>query len=264
MDNDIEITAAVVELACRELKMPSLRKVFRAIARDALEKGEHPVEFLSSCLRHELDGRQQSRLATNLKQARFPQARTLDAFDFTYVPDLPKAKVMALRDGHFIRDRENIVILGNSGMGKTHLAIGLGISAIEAGYRVRFISVPMLVQELLSAQAEMRLAKMLKSWDRIDLVIADELGYVALGAGGPLLFQFLSDRYEKGSVLITSNLEFSRWTEVFQDTTLTAALLDRLTHHVHILTINGESYRLRQSRARAQRGDEKATKTACI
>jgi DNA replication protein DnaC len=132
----------------------------------------------------------------------------------------------------------------------THMAIALGISAIAAGYRLRFAPVMNLVQELLQANAEYHLPKYLKAWQRVDLVICDELGYVGLGPGGPLLFQFLADRYERGSVLVTGNLEFSRWAEVFGDAALTAALLDRLTHHAHILLFNGTSYRFKESQER--------------
>lgn len=124
------------------------------------------------------------------------------------------------------------------------------MAAIAAGYRVKFVQVVNLVQELLQANAEYRLPKHLKAWQKVDLVICDELGYIGLGPGGPLLFQFLAERYERGSVIVTSNLEFSRWGEVFGDATLTAALLDRLTHPAHILLFNGQSYRFKESRER--------------
>jgi DNA replication protein DnaC len=141
--------------------------------------------------------------------------------------------------------------MGGSGTGKTHVGIALGLAAIAAGFRVRFTSVMQLVQELLQAEAEYRLPRYLRTWDKFDLVILDELGYVSLAQGGPLLFQFCADRYEKGSLLITTNLEFARWTDVFHDVTLTTALLDRLTHHSHILVFEGESYRFRESQRRS-------------
>ena len=150
---------------------------------------------------------------------------------------------MALAQGDFIKRKENVICLGNSGTGKTHIAIALGISAIAAGYRVRFVPVMNLVQ----ASAEYRLPKYLKTWQKVDLVICDELGYIGFEPGGLLLFQFLAERYERGAVLVTGNLEFSRWGEVFGDATLAAALLDRLTHHAHILLFNGQSYRFKES-----------------
>lgn len=243
---------AMVETYCRELRLPGLRAGFRAIARDALTTGQDYTVFLAACLAQEMHARQEHRLQRSLCQARFPVLKTLDAFDFTALPQLSKTRVMHLADGGFIRARENVVLLGPTGTGKTHTAIGLGVTAIQAGYRVRFIPAITLSQELLLAQAEARLPRYLKAWDRIDLAVIDELGYLGLGPGGPLLFQFCAHRHERGSLLITTNLEFSRWVEVFGDATLTTALLDRLTHHAHILLFNGESYRFRESKKRLE------------
>lgn len=181
--------------------------------------------------------------------------KTLSDFDFATIPELPKAKVLALADGHFIPHRENLLCLGPSGTGKTHIAIALGVAAIEAGYRVRFIRTVTLAQELLQAQQELRLNRYLKSWKKFDLAICDEFGYLELGPGAPLLFQFIAERYEAGSVAITSNLDFSRWEEILGDAALTTALLDRLTHRAQILVFKGESYRFRESQRRAKSVD---------
>jgi len=244
-----EATAATIDVACRELKMPGLRTGYPAIVRDAASQGQSYPAFLAACLAGEITSRRQHRLASQLAQARFPTVKTLDAFDFAVVPGLPKTTVLALADGAFIRDRQNVICLGNPGVGKTHLAIALGLACIQAGYRVRFVTAVTLTQELLLAQQEFRLPRYLKSWHRVDMVILDEFGYLGLGPGGPLLFQFCADRYERGSLIITSNLDFSRWVEVLGDPALTAALLDRLTHHAHILLLQStESYRFRQSR----------------
>ncbi|MDO8655388.1 MAG: IS21-like element helper ATPase IstB [bacterium] len=245
-----EAAQALVDIYCRELKLAGLRSAYQSIARDAVNQDHSYAAFLAACLTHELDSRRQSRLTKRLGQARFPVIKTLESFDFLAMPQLPKAKVLALAEGTFIRQRENVICLGNSGTGKTHLAIALGIAAIQAGYRVRFISAIILSQELLQAQQEYRLPRYLKSWQTTDLVILDELGYLGLGPGGPLLFQFCAERYERGSLLITTNLEFSRWVEVFGDATLTGALLDRLTHHAQILIFEGESHRFKESRQR--------------
>lgn len=247
-----EATDALVELACRGLKMPGLRTAYPAIARDAAAQGQGYTAFLAACLQQELASRRQHRLAALLGQARFPAAKTLDGFDFAAVPQLPKSAVLALADGAFIRARENVICLGNPGTGKTHVAIGLGVACVQAGYRVRFVTAVTLAQELLLAQQEYRLPRYLASWRGVDLVVLDEFGYLGLGPGGPLLFQFCADRYERGSLLITTNLDFSRWTEVLGDPSLTAALLDRLTHHAHILLFQGESFRFRQSASRRQ------------
>jgi DNA replication protein DnaC len=246
-----EASQALVDLYCRELKLPGLRRSQAALAREALHQGHHPTHFLAACLASEVESRREHRLATRLAEARFPALKTLDQFDFLRLPSLPKAQILALAEGRFVRERENVVCLGQPGTGKTHIATALGLACLQAGLRVRFVAAVTLAQELLAAQNEFRLPRYLKSWQAVDLVILDELGYLSLGPGGPLLFQFCAERYERGSLLITTNLEFSRWTEIFGDPTLTAALLDRLTHHAHILLFQGESYRFRQRQQRS-------------
>lgn len=243
-------TQGLIEIYCRELKLPGLRRAYKAIARDAVNQNQGYPAFLSACLAQEMASRREHRLATRQRLARFPATKSLDGFDFLLLPNLPKTKVLALAEGSFIRQKENVICLGDTGTGKTHLAIALGLCAIQDGYRVRFITAVTLAQELLQAQQEYRLPRYLKSWQKVDLVILDELGYLGLGPGGPLLFQFCAERYELGSILITTNLDFARWTEVFGDATLTAALLDRLTHHAHVLLFQGESHRFRESRKR--------------
>lgn len=243
-------TAAQVALLARELKMPGLRSHFEEIAREARAADEPHEAYLLACLRAEVASRREHRLQMRLKEARFPHKKTLAEFDFTLVPSVPKQRVLNLSFGGFVSDRENVVLLGASGTGKTHIAEALGLAAAYAGARVRFITAVGLAQELLLAQDEHRLPRYLKAWQKVDLVIVDELGYLGLGPGGPLLFQFFAERYESGSVLVTSNLEFSRWSEVFGDPVLTAALLDRLTHHCEVILFEGESYRFRESAKR--------------
>ncbi|WP_067620482.1 IS21-like element helper ATPase IstB [Alicyclobacillus acidiphilus] len=247
-----DVHAAMVDIYCKELKMPGLRRAYESLARDAATNGQSMVQYLAACLAEEMESRKQSRLQTYTSQARFPAYKTLEEFDFTAIPTLPKQRVLHLAEGEFIRSKENVICMGASGTGKTHVMIAIGLSAIAAGYRVRFVTVMQLVQELLQAESEYRLPRYLRSWDKYDLVCLDELGYVSLAQGGPLLFQFCADRYEKGSLLVTTNLEFAQWTEVFHDATLTTALLDRLTHHSHILLFEGESYRFRESQKRLQ------------
>ena len=243
-----------IDVYCRELKLPGLRAAAPELARVAATHSHPYPVFLAACLERELDTRHERRLAARLAQARFPAHKTLDAFDFTVLPQLPKAQVLALANGAFVRRRENVICLGPPGTGKTHVALALGLGALQAGLRVRFVSAVTLSQELLLAQQEYRLPRYLKSWQPIDLVILDELGYLGLGPGGPLLFQFCAERYERGSLLLTTNLEFGRWTEVFGDVTLTAALLDRLTHHAHVLSFQGASYRVRARQSPGKEG----------
>lgn len=241
-------THARVDLYCQELKLHGVRTTFAQVAREAVDQNQSYPAFLAACLAQESEARRQHRLATRLSAARFPVVKTLDQFDFRLLPRAPKAKILTLADGAFIRAHENVICLGSPGTGKTHVATGVGVAAIAAGYRVRFISAMLLAQELLAAQQAYRLPRYLKSWQAFDLVIVDELGYLGLGPGGPLLFQFCAERYERGSLLITTNLDFARWAEVFGDPILTGALLDRLTHHAHLLLFDGESHRFRESR----------------
>lgn len=248
-----EVVAAQVKLYAQELRMPGLHGHFEEIAREARSNGESHEAYLAACLRAEIESRREHRLKERLKQARFPQRKGLEEFDFTLVPSLSKEEVIRLATSEFVRAHENVIFLGSSGTGKTHLAQAIGQAVIYAGCRVRFTSAVVLAQELLAAQDDHRLPRYLKGWSKIDLVIVDELGYLGLGPGGPLLFQFFAERYEKGSVLLTSNLEFSRWSEVFGDPVLTAALLDRLTHHSHILVFEGESYRFRESQSKKRK-----------
>lgn len=244
--------SGMLDLYCRELKLPGLRAGYAAIARDATSQGQSYPAFLAACLASEIVRRREHRLTTRLAQARFPVAKTIETFDFAAMPQLSPTLIRRLAEGTFIRERENVILLGNPGTGKTHIATGIGVRCIQAGYRVRFIAAVTLAQELLAAQQEYRLPRYLKSWQPIDLVILDELGYLGLGPGGPLLFQFCAERYERGSILITTNLDFARWVEVFTDATLTSALLDRLTHHAHIVLFQGDSFRFKESKQHSQ------------
>ncbi|HZA24289.1 MAG TPA: IS21-like element helper ATPase IstB, partial [Dehalococcoidia bacterium] len=188
-----------------------------------------------------------------IKQARFPAVKSLDSFDFPALPSLNKPLVLALARCEYIDHRENIIALGNSGTGKTHVALGLGLAACQKGLSVGFTTASALVHELMEARDQRRLLQLQKRLAGLQLLIIDELGFVPLSkTGAELLFEVFSQRYERGSILVTSNLPFDEWTEVFGSERLTGALLDRLTHRVHILEMNGESYRLRQSRQRSR------------
>ena len=184
-----------------------------------------------------------------IKAAKFPATRSLDSFDFKAIPSLNKLLVLELARCEFVTRRENIIALGPSGTGKTHAALGLGLAACQKGMRVRFVTAAALVHEMIEATDERRLQRLQKQLAAQDLLIIDELGFVPLSkTGAELLFEVISQRYERGSIIVTSNLPFDEWTEVFGTERLTGAILDRLTHHVHILEMNGDSYRLRQSR----------------
>ena len=186
-----------------------------------------------------------------IRAARFPAVKTLDTFDFTAIPSVNKALVMELTRCEYIQRRENVIAVGNSGTGKTHVALGLGLAACQRGMSVGFTAAA-LVHELMEARDERRLLNLQRQLSRLGLLIVDELGFVPLSpTGAELLFEVFSQRYERGSILVTTNLPFDEWTEVFGSERLTGALLGRLTHHVHILEMNGDSYRLRHSRESA-------------
>jgi DNA replication protein DnaC len=253
------VLSAQVKLYAKELKMPGLAAAFTEVLRDGQKAGRGHLESLAACLAAEVASRAEHRLAARIKAARFPALKSFESFDFALLPSLEKGRVLELGNGSFIAARENVVCLGASGTGKTHIATAIGLAAIYAGVRVRFTTAVTLAQELLAAADEHRLPRYLKGWRSADLVIVDELGYLPLGPGAPLLFQFFAERYEAGSVLVTTNLEFSRWSEVFGDATLTAALLDRLTHHSQVLLFEGESYRFRESAGKLTKPRRKTT-----
>ena len=183
--------------------------------------------------------------------AQFPAVKSLNTFDFTAIPSVNKSLVMELARCEYIQRRENIIAVGNSGTGKTHMALGLGLAVCQRGMSVGFTTAAALVHKLMEARDERRLLNLQRQLSRLSLLIIDELGFVPLSpTGAELLFEVFSQRYERGSILVTTNLPFDEWTEVFGSERLTGALLDRLTHH-NILETNGESYHLKCSRESA-------------
>ena len=242
----------LLEHHLKELRLPSFpREYGKMAAQCAAENVDHP-EYLLRLAELELIERHQRMVQRRIRAARFPAVKSLDTFDFTAIPSVNKALVMELARCEYVQHRENVIAIGNSGAGKTHIALGLGLAACQRGLSVGFTTAAGLVHELMEARDERRLLNLQRQLSRLGLLIIDELGFVPLSpTGAELLFEVFSQRYELGSILVTTNLPFDEWTEVFGSDRLTGALLDRLTHHVHILEMNGDGYRLRHSRQSA-------------
>ena len=249
-------TEIILDHIVKQLRMPTIGRQYRSLAREAEERNLSYEEYLLALLEGELQTREENQKQRRLKQASFPVQKTLDTYDFSLMPSLNRNRFITLAKGEFVEKNENLIFLGNSGTGKTHLAIALGIEMIQNGYKTKFITASDLVEELLMANEEHKLGAFEKKWLKFDVIIIDELGYVPFSKiGAELLFQFFSSRYERASVIITTNLEFSEWTNLFGDEKMTAALLDRLTHRSHIHLLNGESYRFRQSMKNQERSE---------
>src|SRR3954467_12998215 len=235
----------------KALKLPTFLREYDKQARQCAAEGVDHTGYLLRLAELELLERERRSVERRIRQARFPAVKSLDSFDFAALPSLNKMLVLELARCEYVARRENVIALGPSGTGKTHVALGLGLAACQKGLTVGFVTAAALVHELLEARDERRLLRLHKQLAGCKLLIVDELGYVPLSPNGAgLLFEVFSRRYERGSVIVTSNLPFDEWTGVFGSERLTGALLDRLTHHVHILEMNGESYRLKASRRR--------------
>lgn len=249
-----EAPAMLLAHHLKSLKLPTFLREHDKLARQCATEGLDHVRYLARLAELELIERERRKVERRIKDARFPAVKTLDSFDFAAIAKLNKMQVLELARCEWITRRENVIALGPSGTGKTHVAIALGLAACQQGLSVGFTTASALVSEMMEARDERRLLRLHKQMAGYRLLIIDELGFVPLSkTGAELLFELISQRYERGSTLITSNLPFDEWTETFGSERLTGALLDRLTHHVSILEMNGESYRLAQSQARKAR-----------
>ena len=232
----------------KELRLPVFLREYEKVGQRCARENTDYSRFLLQLSELELIERERRGTERRMKEAGFPVRKTLDGFEFTAIPSLNKQQVLELARCEYLKKYENVLIVGNSGTGKTHIAITLGLAACCEGFRVKFYTAAGLVTTLMEARDDKALGRLKKQLSRQHLVIVDELGYIPFSkTGAELLFEFFAERYERGSVMVTTNLPFDQWTEVLGSERLTGALLDRLTHRVHILEMNGESYRFKES-----------------
>ena len=252
---------ALIEAHAIELKLPTVRRRFRQFAQEAVREQQTPIAYLAALLEAEHQERAERREKRRLIDARFPQIKRVEDFVFADNPSVPQATIAALAEGSWIDDRDSVIFIGDSGTGKTMLATGLAVCACHQGRRVRFTTLAGLANELQEAESRRDLARVVGRYARTELVVLDELGYLALPDGAAeLVFQVLSERHERGSLIVTTNLPFGEWTKVFPDQRLAEAVVDRLTHRAHIIDTGEESWRFRHGLTRTTKGGRPPTR----
>jgi len=240
-------TLAAIKNQLADLGMPGSLELVDDIMGKLDQGAVSPAEAIERLLAAQVDLRRQRRLVSAMRSSRLPALKRLDSFDFAFQPSIDRTQVMSLHELNFIDRKENVILLGPAGVGKTHLAISLAVTAAERGKRIYFGTLSDLVLSMVEAEKQGRLRERLAMLRNPSLLIVDEIGYLPVTAGGTnLFFQLVNARYEKGSMILTSNKSFKEWGEVFGDTVAASAMLDRLLHHCHIVNIKGNSYRLRQ------------------
>lgn len=250
-------TNMLLDTYLKALRLPTFLQNYRKFAEEAAQADHNYDRYLLALAEQEVAQRERNRIIRWIKQARFPVLKELADFDFSCISSPNKQRVLELARGGYIQKAEPILMVGNPGLGKTHVATGMALAACRQGHRVRFYNTAGLVNELILAQEEHRLSKFLTTALKNHLIVLDELGFIPFSAtGAQLVFQLCSALYERVAIVVTTNLHFADWTQVFGDEQLTAALLDRLTHHAHILEFVGESFRFRQRMQREAQSEE--------
>jgi DNA replication protein DnaC len=235
-----------IESQMRALNLKGMINRYRELADRATEGKLRYEEYLSLLLEEELNGKTDRSVMARVHKARFPFVKTVEEFDFSFQPGIEEKEVIRLSSLDFIENKENLIFLGPPGVGKTHLATGFGVKACQSKYRVLFTTAQKLIEDLMLSVRDGSITQKLLAYSRLNLLIIDELGYMPVTKEqANLLFQLISMRYEKGSIILTSNYSFEDWGQVFQDNVVAAAIIDRLVHHAKIFYINGSSYRLK-------------------
>jgi DNA replication protein DnaC len=248
------LALAAIEAHCRALRLPTIAGQCERLAEEAVRTQQSPLSYLAELLGAEVNDRERRTIARRLQEARLPRLKTLEEFDFSANPALAATQLQPLAAGDYLARAEPVIFIGDAGTGKTHLATGLCVAACRQNRRARFVTAAGLVNELVEAQQQHCLSRTLQRWTRYDLIVLDEVGYVPLAqVGAELLFQVISERAEKATFIITTNLPFSEWTQVFPSARLCKALLDRNTDRAHIIDTGTESYRFKRTLAGKKR-----------
>lgn len=244
----VQLQQSTIHEYARRLRLPTLGAQFARLAQEAAKQGQSHLDYMEALLEAELEERDRNAIARRIVEAHFPKVKALDEFEFQKAPQVPVALIRNLAEGGYLERSEPVLFLGEAGTGKTHLATGLGVAACRQRRRVRFTTAAALINELVEAKSKNELNRVTNRWTRFDLIIIDEMAYVAIPeSAAELLFQVIAGRAERAAVIVTTNLPFSEWTTMFPNARLCKAMLDRLTDQAHIIETGNESYRFRRT-----------------